>query len=135
MLSNRIANLQKEIKTLENQGGESNGNSAQGPAGPSNAQNDDSPDQTSSAPNNSSATETNGREKASYDVFYDRLQADGRWFSDEMYGYVWQPNTASADQNWRPYMDGRGSTPTVVGPGFLTKILAGPLIIMADGQG
>jgi len=43
ILSGHIAG----IKTLENQGGESNGNSAQGPAGPSNAQNDDSSDQTS----------------------------------------------------------------------------------------
>jgi hypothetical protein len=79
----------------EVQGGKSNANSSQRPAAPSNA------------PNDNSAGEANTTQGASYDIFYDRLQSDGRWFNDETYGYVWQPNTASADQNWRPYTDGR----------------------------
>jgi hypothetical protein len=41
-----------------------------------------------------------------YNLFYDRLQPEGRWFEDETYGYVWQPAVAERDDNWRPYTDG-----------------------------
>jgi hypothetical protein len=41
-----------------------------------------------------------------YDVFYDRLTPDGRWFYDDDYGYVWQPNAAVSVPDWRPYSDG-----------------------------
>jgi hypothetical protein len=106
-LNNKIADLQKQMKTaLENRSSESQDDSSQAQAGSSNAENGSAPDHPSTAPDNSSATETNGRQEASYDIFYDRLQPEGRWFSDETYGYVWQPNTASTDQNWRPYTDG-----------------------------
>src|ERR1700704_611295 len=40
-----------------------------------------------------------------YDVFYDRLAPEGRWFQDDNYGYVFQPAAAS-DNSWRPYSDG-----------------------------
>jgi cell division protein FtsB len=107
MLSNKIADLQKQMKTaVEDRSGASQDDSLQAQAGSSNAENGGAPDHPSTAPDNRSATETNSRQGASYDIFYDRLQPEGRWFSDETYGYVWQPNTASADQNWRPYADG-----------------------------
>src|ERR1700751_4475406 len=41
-----------------------------------------------------------------YDVFYDGLSQDGRWFYDDDYGYVWQPNVAASTPDWRPYADG-----------------------------
>jgi hypothetical protein len=41
-----------------------------------------------------------------YDVFYDRLSSDGRWFYEDDYGYVWQPNVAESTPDWRPYSDG-----------------------------
>ena len=41
-----------------------------------------------------------------YDVFYDGLASQGRWFNDDDYGYVWQPNVAESGGNWRPYSDG-----------------------------
>ncbi len=41
-----------------------------------------------------------------YDVFYDRLSQDGRWFNTDDYGYVWQPNVAVSTASWRPYSDG-----------------------------
>jgi hypothetical protein len=41
-----------------------------------------------------------------YDVFYDRLSQDGRWFNTDEYGYVWQPNVAVSTASWRPYSDG-----------------------------
>jgi hypothetical protein len=104
-LSDKIADLQKQMKSAsENRGGESQNDSLQ--AGSSNTENGGTPDHSSNAPDNSSSTETNDREGASYDIFYNRLQPEGRWFSDETYGYVWQPNAASTDQNWRPYTDG-----------------------------
>jgi hypothetical protein len=42
----------------------------------------------------------------SYNVFYEGLQSDGRWFNDDKYGYVWQPSEAERDESWRPYTDG-----------------------------
>ena len=42
----------------------------------------------------------------SYNVFYEHLHEGGRWFNDDTYGYVWQPDVAAADPNWRPYTDG-----------------------------
>jgi hypothetical protein len=42
----------------------------------------------------------------SFDVFYQRLQSGGHWFDDPTYGYVWQPDAAASDANWRPYSDG-----------------------------
>jgi hypothetical protein len=41
-----------------------------------------------------------------YDVFYDRLAPQGRWFNDDNYGYVWQPDVAASTSDWRPYADG-----------------------------
>ena len=41
-----------------------------------------------------------------YDVFYDRLAPEGRWFNSGDYGYVWQPNVAVSETSWRPYSDG-----------------------------
>jgi SNF2 family DNA or RNA helicase len=42
----------------------------------------------------------------SYNVFYERLQSEGRWYDDDKYGYVWQPSEAERDESWRPYTDG-----------------------------
>jgi hypothetical protein len=42
----------------------------------------------------------------SYDVFYSRLKSEGRWYDDDTYGYVFQPDVAERD-DWRPYTDGR----------------------------
>jgi hypothetical protein len=97
-LSKKLASLQQEIKTLEDQTGGSSGDSSNGPK-----------DQTNEAPitNEDSAKATNGAAVDSYDVFYDRLQSDGQWFNDPTYGLIWQPSVSSSDQNWRPYTDGR----------------------------
>jgi hypothetical protein len=97
-LSKQLASLEQEIKTLEGQTSGSNGNSSRAPAGQVN--------ETTGAANGF-ANETRGTAGASYDLFYDRLQSDGQWFNDPTYGFVWQPNVASSDQNWRPYTDGR----------------------------
>src|ERR1700722_13379170 len=56
-------------------------------------------DDDSGAQNDSDST-------GNYDVFYDRLAPEGRWFNDEDYGYVWQPNVAVSTTSWRPYSDG-----------------------------
>ncbi len=53
-------------------------------------------------PNMDTGSDSDG----SYDVFYDRLSSDGRWFYDDDYGYVWQPNVAASTPDWRPYADG-----------------------------
>jgi hypothetical protein len=42
----------------------------------------------------------------SYDVFYDQLSADGHWIFAENYGYVFQPNIAEHNADWRPYTNG-----------------------------
>jgi hypothetical protein len=42
----------------------------------------------------------------SYDVFYDQLSSDGHWIFVENYGYVFQPNLAEKNANWRPYTNG-----------------------------
>ena len=42
----------------------------------------------------------------SFNLFYERLQPEGHWLEDFNYGYVWQPNVAEQDENWRPYTDG-----------------------------
>ncbi|MBV8276192.1 MAG: hypothetical protein JO170_13170, partial [Verrucomicrobia bacterium] len=42
----------------------------------------------------------------SYDVFYDQLSADGHWIYAENYGYVFQPNVAANNADWRPYTNG-----------------------------
>jgi hypothetical protein len=42
----------------------------------------------------------------SYDVFYDQLSADGHWIFAENYGYVFQPNVAEKNPDWRPYTIG-----------------------------
>lgn len=44
--------------------------------------------------------------EASYDIFYEDLQEGGHWFDDATYGYVWQPDVAADDPDWRPYTDG-----------------------------
>jgi hypothetical protein len=41
----------------------------------------------------------------SYDVFYDQLADDGKWYYDDTYGYVFQP-VAADSSDWRPYSDG-----------------------------
>jgi hypothetical protein len=43
---------------------------------------------------------------ASYDVFYDQLSSDGHWIFVENYGYVFQPNLAEKNADWRPYTNG-----------------------------
>jgi hypothetical protein len=53
-----------------------------------------------------SIVETESDSEGTYDVFYDRLAPEGRWFYDDDYGYVWQPNAAESTSNWRPYTDG-----------------------------
>jgi hypothetical protein len=53
-----------------------------------------------------SDVDTESDSDGSYDVFYDRLSPDGRWFYDDDYGYVWQPNVAASTPDWRPYADG-----------------------------
>lgn len=47
-----------------------------------------------------------GPSRASYDVFYEDLQEGGHWFDDATYGYVWQPDVAAENPDWRPYTDG-----------------------------
>ena len=95
-LNKKIASLEKEVRQFERKaGGSSEHTSQAAPVGPDDAAADRSTD------------DTNGTQAASYDVFYDRLQSDGQWFNDETYGNVWQPDTASNDQYWRPYTDGR----------------------------
>jgi hypothetical protein len=42
----------------------------------------------------------------SYDVFYDQLSSDGHWIFVENYGYVFQPNIAEKNADWRPYTIG-----------------------------
>jgi hypothetical protein len=42
----------------------------------------------------------------SYDVFYDQLSSDGHWIYAENYGYVFQPNVAENNADWRPYTNG-----------------------------
>jgi hypothetical protein len=53
-----------------------------------------------------STVETESDSAGTYDVFYDRLAPEGRWFYDDDYGYVWQPNVAESTSDWRPYADG-----------------------------
>jgi hypothetical protein len=92
-LNQKVTNLQQEISGQKPK--ESTTSTSQAPARPS------------SNSVESPADEARPPQEASYDVFYDRLQSDGQWFNDESYGYVWQPNTASSDQTWRPYSEGR----------------------------
>ncbi len=54
-----------------------------------------------------SDVQTNSDSEGNYDVFYDRLAPEGRWFNADEYGYVWQPNVAVSESSWRPYSDGR----------------------------
>ena len=42
----------------------------------------------------------------SYDVFYDQLSSDGHWIFVENYGYVFKPNVAEKNADWRPYTIG-----------------------------
>jgi len=98
-LNREVASLQQEIKTLEGQTAESNGRSSKPATGAVNEMPRRSDDAT--------AAQTNETSGASYDLFYDRLQSDGQWYNDATYGSVWQPKTASTDQQWRPYTDGR----------------------------
>jgi hypothetical protein len=53
-----------------------------------------------------SSVDTASDSDGTYDVFYDGLSQDGRWFYDDDYGYVWQPNVAASTPDWRPYEDG-----------------------------
>jgi hypothetical protein len=53
-----------------------------------------------------SYVETESDSAGTYDVFYDRLAPEGRWFYDDDYGYVWQPNVGESTSDWRPYADG-----------------------------
>jgi len=54
----------------------------------------------------SDSSQSGSYQNDSYNVFYERLQSEGRWFDDDKYGYVWQPSEAEMDENWRPYTDG-----------------------------
>ena len=40
-------------------------------------------------------------------LFYESLASHGRWFDSDRFGYVWQPERAAIDREWRPYTDGR----------------------------
>jgi hypothetical protein len=53
-----------------------------------------------------SDVQTDSDSEGNYDVFYDRLAPEGRWFNADDYGYVWQPNVAVSESSWRPYSDG-----------------------------
>jgi hypothetical protein len=53
-----------------------------------------------------SEVQTESDSDGDYDVFYDRLAPEGRWFNSDDYGYVWQPNVAVSGTSWRPYSDG-----------------------------
>ena len=44
-----------------------------------------------------SDVQTNSDSEGNYDVFYDRLAPEGRWFNADEYGYVWQPNVAVSE--------------------------------------
>jgi hypothetical protein len=68
------ADTKAQNAALEQQGGRSSATAAEPPPGPSNP------------PNDNFAGESNTTQEASYDVFYDRLQSDGRWFNDETSG-------------------------------------------------
>ena len=50
--------------------------------------------------------ETGSAQGQSFNLFYQQLQSGGHWFEDPTYGYVWQPEVAGSDENWRPYSDG-----------------------------
>jgi hypothetical protein len=97
-MRNDIADLQERVKRLE--GGRQSQPSGQPPpaAGPSRSGN-----RTSAS---TQITQTSSGQTQSYDVFYQKLQTGGHWFSDPTYGYVWQPDVASS-REWRPYSDGR----------------------------
>jgi hypothetical protein len=94
-MRNDIADLQERVKRLE--GGQQSQPSGQPPP-------------AAAAPRSggraSSTTQTSSGQTQSYDVFYQKLQTGGHWFSDPTYGYVWQPDVASS-REWRPYSDGR----------------------------
>ncbi|MBV9298175.1 MAG: hypothetical protein JO066_04305 [Verrucomicrobia bacterium] len=53
-----------------------------------------------------SEIQTESDSEGDYNVFYDRLAPEGRWFNSGDYGYVWQPNIAVSETSWRPYSDG-----------------------------
>jgi hypothetical protein len=53
-----------------------------------------------------SYVQTESDSAGTYNVFYDRLAPEGRWFNDDDYGEVWQPNVAESTADWRPYADG-----------------------------
>jgi hypothetical protein len=98
-LRNDIADLQERVKRLEG-GGRQSQPSGQPPpaAGPAR-----SGTHTSAS---TQITQATSGQTQSYDVFYQKLQTGGHWFSDPTYGYVWQPDVATA-RDWRPYSDGR----------------------------
>ncbi|HZC59153.1 MAG TPA: hypothetical protein VE154_04095, partial [Chthoniobacterales bacterium] len=48
-----------------------------------------------------SSVDTASDSDGTYDVFYNGLSQDGRWFYDDDYGYVWQPNVAASTPDWR----------------------------------
>jgi len=49
--------------------------------------------------------ETTSHGAGTYNIFYNRLAPEGRWFYDDNYGYVFQP-TIAVSEFWRPYSDG-----------------------------
>ena len=96
-MRNDIADLQERVKRLE--GGQSQPSGQSPPAaGPARSRN-----RTSAS---TQITQTSSGQTQSYDVFYQKLQTGGHWFSDPAYGYVWQPDVATS-RDWRPYSDGR----------------------------
>jgi hypothetical protein len=97
-MRNDIADLQERVKRLE--GGQQSQPSGQSPPAAA------APRSGGRASSSTSTTQTSSGQPQSYDVFYQKLQTGGHWFSDPTYGYVWQPDVASS-REWRPYSDGR----------------------------
>src|SRR5215831_12367521 len=93
-LRNDVSDLQDRVYRLE--------------GGPGPAQGAPPPAAKSSETRGRPDEQQNGgsAESQSFDVFYQGLQSGGHWFDDPSYGYVWQPDVAVSDGNWRPYSDG-----------------------------
>ena len=52
------------------------------------------------------APRTQAETAVSLNFFYDNLSPYGGWIDTVDYGYVFQPNVAVSNSDWRPYTDG-----------------------------
>jgi hypothetical protein len=58
------------------------------------------------APATAGAQERPGDRNADYSEFYEALEPYGIWIVHRDYGYVWSPDAAEEDEDWRPYTRG-----------------------------